>query len=66
MNKCFLKSLWQRHRHKQGIIQEFNLGVGSHVSITFHFVADRGEGAWGGLYTSDNSVSLTLTTVSRS
>ena len=42
MRKCFLRSLWQRYR--QGIIQEFNLGVGSHVSITLNFAAE----GWGG------------------
>ena len=31
-------------RHRQGIIQEFNLGVGSHVSITLTFAADGARG----------------------
>ena len=30
--------------HRQGIIQEFNLGVGSHVSITLNFAAEGGRG----------------------
>ena len=32
--------------HRQGIIQEFNLGVGSHVSITLNF-ATEGRGGHG-------------------
>ena len=38
-----------KERYRQEIIQEFNLGVGSHVSITLNFAADRGGGTWGGL-----------------
>ena len=33
-----------KERYRQEIIQEFNLGVGSHVSITLNFAADRGGG----------------------
>ena len=38
----FLK-IFVAKRDRQGIIQEFNLGVGSHVSITLNFAAE-----WGG------------------
>ena len=42
-------NLCGKERYRQGIIQEFNLGVGSHVSITLNFAAEWGEGGeWGG------------------
>ena len=48
MSKCFL-NLCGKERYRQGIIQKFNLGVGSHVSITLNFAAEEGmRGAWGG------------------
>ena len=34
-------------RDRQVIIQEFNLGVGSHVSITLNFAAEGGGGGRG-------------------
>ena len=38
-------NLCGKERYRQGIIQEFNLGVGSHVSITLNFAAEgEGEG----------------------
>ena len=35
ISKCFLKSLWQR-------LLVGNLGVGSHVSVTFSLAAEEG------------------------
>ena len=55
----FFFNLCGKERHRQGITQEFNLGVGSHVSITVIFAGEWGRGAWGGLQALDNSVSLT-------
>ena len=46
--------------HRQGIIQEFNLGVGSHVSITLNFAAEGRGGVMGRAVSPlDNSISLT-------
>ena len=59
MSKCFFLNLCGKERHRQRITQEFNLGVGSHVSITLIFAGEGGRGAWGGLQALDNSVSFT-------
>ena len=55
----FFLNLCGKERHRQRITQEFNLGVGSHVSITLVFAGEGGRGAWGGLQALDNSVSFT-------
>ena len=47
--QMFFKIFFGKERDRQGLIQEFNLGVGSHVSITLNFAAEGGQGAWGGL-----------------
>ena len=39
-----IANLCGKERYRQGIIQEFNLGVSSHVSITLNFAADGGGG----------------------
>ena len=40
--QMFLK-IFVAKRDRQGIIQEFNLGVGSHVSIILNFAAEGGQ-----------------------
>ena len=57
--QMFFLNLYGKERHRQRITQEFNLGVGSHVSIILIFAGEGGRGAWGGLQALDNSVSFT-------